>query len=69
MKEKKRGNSTTLLIVLCWIVYTCSYLGKLGYNGRNTMDNLPEVWQANTSKSKRNDDNERLYLVQERNLD
>lgn len=36
MKEKKRGNSTTLLIVLCWIVYTCSYLGKLGYNANIT---------------------------------
>jgi OPA family glycerol-3-phosphate transporter-like MFS transporter len=34
--EKKAFNSTTLLIALCWIVYTCSYLGKLGYNANIT---------------------------------
>ena len=31
-KCKKALGNSTLLIVLCWIVYTCSYLGKLGYN-------------------------------------
>lgn len=31
-KRNKIFNSTTLLIALCWLVYTCSYLGKLGYN-------------------------------------
>ncbi len=39
MKTEKKGktlNSTTLLIALCWIVYTCSYLGKLGYNANIT---------------------------------
>ncbi len=34
--EKKAFSSTTLLIALCWIVYTCSYLGKLGYNANIT---------------------------------
>lgn len=34
--EKKALNKTTLLIALCWIVYTCSYLGKLGYNANIT---------------------------------
>ena len=23
---------SSLLILLCWLVYTCSYLGRLGYN-------------------------------------
>jgi OPA family glycerol-3-phosphate transporter-like MFS transporter len=32
----KKLNKTTLLIVLCWLVYTCSYLGKLGYNANIT---------------------------------
>lgn len=34
--EKKVFSTTTLLIALCWIVYTCSYLGKLGYNANIT---------------------------------
>ena len=34
--RKKVFNTTTLLIALCWIVYTCSYLGKLGYNANIT---------------------------------
>ena len=33
---QKKFNTTTLLIVLCWVVYTCSYLGKLGYNANIT---------------------------------
>lgn len=33
---KKAFNNTALLIALCWIVYTCSYLGKLGYNANIT---------------------------------
>ncbi len=33
---KKIFKSTTLLIALCWSVYTCSYLGKLGYNANIT---------------------------------
>lgn len=32
----KKLNKTTLLIALCWLVYTCSYLGKLGYNANIT---------------------------------
>lgn len=31
-KEKKKQNKNILAIVICWLVYTCSYLGKLGYN-------------------------------------
>ena len=31
-REKEKTFKTVLLIALCWAVYTCSYLGKLGYN-------------------------------------
>lgn len=31
MKATKRSK-TTYLILLCWLVYTCSYIGKLSYN-------------------------------------
>ena len=34
--EKKVFDATTLLLALCWVVYTCSYLGKLGYNANIT---------------------------------
>ena len=34
--EKRTLSKTTLLIALCWLVYTCSYLGKLGYNANIT---------------------------------
>ena len=38
MQETKKKNLTisALLIALCWLVYTCSYLGKLGYNANIT---------------------------------
>lgn len=38
MQEEKKKNLTTsaLLIALCWLVYTCSYLGKLGYSANIT---------------------------------
>ena len=35
-EKQKKWKPTTLLIALCWIVYTCSYLGKLGYNANIT---------------------------------
>ena len=35
-KDKTIFNKTMLLIALCWLVYTCSYLGKLGYNANIT---------------------------------
>ena len=39
-KEKKTNDisslKSSLLIALCWLVYTCSYLGKLGYNANIT---------------------------------
>ena len=35
-ESKKNLTSVTLLIALCWLVYTCSYLGKLGYNANIT---------------------------------
>jgi len=31
VSRKKGINKSTLLLVLCWIVYTCSYIGKLSY--------------------------------------
>ena len=34
--SKKNLTSIALLIALCWLVYTCSYLGKLGYNANIT---------------------------------
>ena len=34
--KKNLFNTTTLLIVLCWIVYAFSYLGKLAYNANIT---------------------------------
>lgn len=30
--EKKKLNKNIFIIVVCWLVYTCSYIGKLGYN-------------------------------------
>lgn len=37
MKERKKEvRGSALLIALCWLVYTCSYLGKLGYNANIT---------------------------------
>ena len=29
-------NKNTLAIFVCWLVYTCSYIGKLGYNANIT---------------------------------
>ena len=29
---KLQNKSSLVLIILCWVVYTCSYIGKLGYN-------------------------------------
>lgn len=46
-KDKKALGSSTLLIVLCWIVYTCSYLGKLGYNANITQ--IEEVYSISHS--------------------
>ena len=34
--SKKNLTSVGILIALCWLVYTCSYLGKLGYNANIT---------------------------------
>ena len=38
MQEGSKKNLTNvgILIALCWLVYTCSYLGKLGYNANIT---------------------------------
>lgn len=32
----KKNKKASLLILLCWLVYTCSYIGKLGYNANIT---------------------------------
>lgn len=34
--SKKGVKRSLLLIALCWLVYTCSYIGKLGYNANVT---------------------------------
>ncbi len=46
-KEAKTFNKTTLLVALCWMVYTCSYLGKLGYNANITQ--IEEVYSISHS--------------------
>ena len=28
----RMSKSATVLLLLCWLVYTCSYIGKLGYS-------------------------------------
>jgi hypothetical protein len=30
-REKTGLSKSTLLLALCWVVYTCSYIGKLSY--------------------------------------
>lgn len=30
--KKRTFDRSTLLLLLCWVVYTCSYIGKLGYS-------------------------------------
>ena len=34
--KKVKIKSSTLLIALCWLIYTCSYIGKLSYNANIT---------------------------------
>lgn len=34
--DKRMDGRSTLLIIICWLVYTCSYIGKLGYNANIT---------------------------------
>ncbi len=36
LKNKARISKTVLLVALCWLVYTASYLGKLGYSANIT---------------------------------
>ena len=31
-KRRKVGTSASALILLCWLVYTCSYIGKVNYS-------------------------------------
>lgn len=33
---KKVLNKNVAVIFVCWLVYTCSYIGKLGYNANIT---------------------------------
>ena len=35
-KTNKIDKRAAWLIALCWLVYTCSYIGKLGYNANIT---------------------------------
>ena len=32
MQHAQKHNKSFYLIALCWLVYTCSYIGKLSYN-------------------------------------
>ena len=36
LEADKKNKRAALLIILCWLVYTCSYIGKLGYNANIT---------------------------------
>lgn len=54
MKSRIKNNSnifnkTTLLIALCWLIYMCSYLGKLGYNANITQ--IETVYSISHSKA------------------
>lgn len=40
-KENKKQNRALWLILLCWLVYTCSYIGKLSYSA-----NISEIRKA-----------------------
>ena len=40
-KKKIKFSTATLLIMLCWLAYTCSYIGKLSYNA-----NINQVEEA-----------------------
>ena len=40
-QNKKGFTKSTLLIMLCWLVYTCSYIGKLSYSA-----NINQVGEA-----------------------
>ncbi len=45
--KQHKWSQATLLIVLCWVVYTCSYLGKLGYNANITqIENVYNISHA-----------------------
>ena len=45
--SNKHPDKNTLLIALCWLVYTCSYLGKLSYNANITK--IEEVYAVSHS--------------------
>ena len=45
--SNKPLDKSTLLIALCWLVYTCSYLGKLGYNAN--IAKIEEVYSISHS--------------------
>lgn len=45
--KSKRFDKAALLIALCWLVYTCSYLGKLGYNAN--IAKIEEVYSISHS--------------------
>jgi len=45
--SNKHLDKKTLLIALCWLVYTCSYLGKLSYNANITK--IEEVYSISHS--------------------
>ena len=45
--SNKHSDKNTLLIALCWLVYTCSYLGKLSYNANITK--IEEVYSVSHS--------------------
>ena len=55
LEADKKNKRAALLIILCWLVYTCSYIGKLGYNANITqIETLfgvthAEVWSARFS--------------------
>lgn len=48
-KEKKAIDRSALLIWLCWLIYTCAYLGKLSYNAN--INQIGEAFGATYSQT------------------
>ncbi len=46
---KIKNKNSLVLIILCWVVYTCSYIGKLGYNAN--IIQIEKLFNVSHSKS------------------
>ena len=48
-KSKKGASGAVLLIFLCWLVYACSYLGKVNYSAN--IIRMEAYYQVNHSSA------------------